>query len=1180
MADDIQIGRLSVPVVADFEPIRRQARGELKRTAEAIGQEAGRTISRNLRGDRRETQRAAEQTVKDFLDGVRRRARVQMADAREELLRGLIDEKEFEKRGRDAAEAMNQAILDEIERRANAGELRTDAYLELSEALKVSGRKGGEGFGQEANRGARAGLQDLQRWLRGGFVVGVVAAFAALASQVSRMFQRVATAIRDTLEAGGAARTVRTSFESVAGSRGADPAAMLTELRKATRSTAADLELMRRATFALNAGLPATAQQMGELANIARRLGAAVGVGAAQSFERLADGIAKGRSQTLQELGIMTRRTDALREWERQTGRNSAALSEQEKVLIHLAAVLEEGREKVQAMGEEADEAATPVQQLSTLLANFRDSTAEAISSSTPVVDLLTSIGDAAAGSAAEVEKLANYIAAYVATAVELSRKYGEGSARVTGRVGMWLMRRAASQFGVDEGEIAETFTHHVRMGEIRAATDLVGLRTMEVETLEELVRLKEKGVSEDDIQVKRLREQNDLIKERVALLTAPGTPEATGGPAPDQIAAAEAAVQGLTASMREFETAAKLGMAPIQTAPEEVQAAVRELVQAQEQVRAAEEQIAAIRAGGMEVPAAAQAYLDALYAQRDALREIAQEEIQRWQRELPLIITGVEQSIGARLPALLVRVDGAVRSLGEAVGDLRTQADAIAEAERDLMFARMAQDPERAAAAEKRLADERQRLRTMTAALARALAAAGIPAERLNEILEEMNELLEGAGVTTEAIAESGRDWEELARTFEGVARGVLSIADAMDILDARQRQALQGAIDLASGIATGGIGGTVQAIGGAAGLLRAVFSGPDQMPIIESQANLIRALDRLRDAVLQDVSIAERERLLSEGGAFLDILERVLDVRIIGTRDVLDVDSMSPEALAIIQEIERLTGIEIFKDDQIWVENFRRAMEALEEMDLAVFGHGLQDRLDGLNWIFRSLGDEAGDAAARLERFLGVVGEFAPDFTAQLQEIIDSQGHDAAMAWVQALAEAFGTEGLSAEIIRQVFGSDVSARDVQRIIDEALGFIGGGAGLIGSPETRMAVNITQAQGSELLRIGSTQLYHLAGIHSLIAEMVSAPPPVYGIPDLSPPSPASLGIGTQTMVTDLSGMTVEVHVGGGIGPGNAHAVGVGIGEGIGEAIDQRIRRAQRGGGATGRARVRVEVDG
>lgn len=1174
MADDIQIGRLSVPVVADFEPIRRQARGELKRTAEAIGQEAGRTISRNLRGDRRTTQRAAEQTVKDFLDGVRRRARIQMADAREELLRGLIDEKEFEKRGREAAEAMNQAILDEIERRANAGELRTDAYLELSEALKVSGRKGGEGFGREASKGARAGLQDLQRWLRGGFMVGALAAFAALARQISRIFRQVAATIRATLELGADAQVQRRSFLTGAARLGESPDAVLRAMREGLRGTASDLDLMRQYNEALRTGLPLTAAAMRDLTTVARRLGDEAGVGATRGLELLIDGVSRGRSEMLQTLGITTRMTDALRAWERQTGRNAQALSRQEQIGILFNAVLAEGLEKVEQLGEEAAEVGTPLEQLGAMWRNLRSAMAEAVANSPAVLDFLSSMGNSAEEQADKVQELADGWGALFDVWTEIGRRAVEDRRR---RMPLPLVFSRLPVHATRETLRQEDY---YTLRRIRSETDLNRLLDRHAAVRERLAELYAEGAKESDREVQFLKEQNRLILERAKILAPRRGPDAPGGPTPDQIAAAEAALQRLTASMREFEAASKLGMAPIQTAPEEVQAAVRELVQLEEQIRQTETQIAAIRAGGEEVPAAAQAYLDALYEQRDVLREIAAEEIQRWQRELPLIITGVEQSIGARLPALLVRVNGAVRSLGEAVGDLRTQADAIAEAERQLLHARLAQDPERAATAEKRLADERQRLRTMTAALARALAAAGIPAERLNEILEEMNELLEGAGVTTEAIAESGRDWEELARTFEGVARGVLSIADAMGILDARQRQALQGAIDLASGIATGGIGGTVQAIGGAAGLLRAVFSGPDQMPIIESQANLIRALDRLRDAVLQDVSIAERERLLSEGGAFLDILERVLDVRIIGTRDVLNVDSMSPEALAIIQEIERLTGIEIFKDDQIWVENFRRAMEALEEMDLAVFGHGLQDRLDGLNWIFRSLGDEAGDAAARLERFLAVVADFAPDFTAQLQAIIETQGHDAAMAWVQALAEAFGTEGLSAEIIRQVFGSDVSARDVQRIIDEALGFIGGGAGLIGSPETRMAVNITQAQGSELLRIGSTQLYHLAGIHSLIAEMVSAPPPVYGIPDLSPPSPASLGIGTQTMVTDLSGMTVEVHVGGGIGPGNAHAVGVGIGEGIGEAIDQRIRRAQRGGGATGRARVRVEVDG
>jgi hypothetical protein len=1111
-ANDVEVGKLTVPVALDMKEMKRQAKGELKQAAERAGREASAALGKGLSSDRRAARQAAEQTVADFLDGVKRSARIKMADAKEVLLRGLIDNKEYAKRGREAGEAANKAILDEIRRRATAGRLKTDDFLGLTDALKVAGKKGGEKFGQEVKKGAKNPLQDLNKWLAGGFAVGVLMAFTGLANRVIRMFQRVATSIRDTLEAGGTARTLRSSFESVAGSRGADPTAMLGDLRTALRGTATDLELMRRATFALNAGLPATGAQMGELASIARRLGAAVGKDAAESFERMADGIAKGRAQTLQELGIMTRRQDALRAWEQQTGRNSAALSEQEKVLIHLGAVLEEGRAKVKAMGDEADEAATPVQQLGTFLANLRDRTAEAVANSAPVVGMLTEIGDAAAGSAGKVQGLANHVGAYVATMTELSRKYGEGPLRIVGKTAGFLARNT---FGLDDGtEAGRTFDKHLRAANIQSETSIVRLLEQQATNLEELLDLRGQEGKAAERRRDMLQAENKLIGERVKLLTPlPDVPSPTGptGPTEDQIKEADAALKQLTASMREFGTAAKLGVSPLRDAPDSVQAAVRELVKAQEQVRQAEEQIAAIRAGGGEVPAGAQAYLHHLRDVRDELRGLADEEIAHWQRELPLILSGVENSI-SRMPDYLVQVGDGIQTLGSAMADLGAQADAVTAAERELLHARLAQDPERIAAAEKQVAAARKALRDMTAALAKALLAAGVPAEKLNELLAEMNALLEGVGMKAEEITEGERDWGEMARTFEGVARGVLSVADAMGILNDRQRRALQGAIDLASGIGqiAGGniMGGAFQAVGGVVSLLKGALSdGAERVQLIESQAALIRALNQLRDAVMHDTTVAEKARLLERGGQIMESQGGYSRGGVVNARP------LTAEEIAILKEVEekaRMSGM-IYKDGRVNTKALSEALDKIEKMDLDAWDKSLEGQLDRLNWSIRTLGDEAGDATKRLTRFVGVVSEFSPEFVSQFQEIFEEQGEEAALAWLKSLADAFADGGLENPLIRAIFGGNVTARDVQRLIEEGMGYVSGAQDDGATRSFQVSRSITEVTGNRLYG-GIITVAHwseMTAHHT--AELVRLLSGGSSLPNISPPSPADL---------------------------------------------------------------------
>jgi hypothetical protein len=92
-------------------------------------------------------------------------------------------------------------------------------------------------------------------------------------------------------------------------------------------------------------------------------------------------------------------------------------------------------------------------------------------------------------------------------------------------------------------------------------------------------------------------------------------------------------------------------------------------------------------------------------------------------------------------------------------------------------------------------------------------------------EALQEIIKLLQGTGDEADTSAEKVAD---IADTFARVARGVLSVVQALGALSREEEQALQGAIDLAEGIASIGkdpIGGTIQAIGGLVKLGTAIF-------------------------------------------------------------------------------------------------------------------------------------------------------------------------------------------------------------------------------------------------------------------------------------------------------------------------------------------------------------------
>lgn len=148
---------------------------------------------------------------------------------------------------------------------------------------------------------------------------------------------------------------------------------------------------------------------------------------------------------------------------------------------------------------------------------------------------------------------------------------------------------------------------------------------------------------------------------------------------------------------------------------------------------------------------------------------------------------------------------------------------------------------------------------------------------ERITKLVKEQKELLKKIGeafrdLSDEDLAKLGEIFKILLevitgarvqfelgfnlQTIEGIARGVLSIADAFGDVDDSVRRALTGIIDIAAGIgriSTDPIGGITQAIGGFIGVLGGLFGGggptPEQVRLEERLDKLVEALDRLRN-------------------------------------------------------------------------------------------------------------------------------------------------------------------------------------------------------------------------------------------------------------------------------------------------------------------------------------------
>jgi hypothetical protein len=145
------------------------------------------------------------------------------------------------------------------------------------------------------------------------------------------------------------------AFSTLAASVGALSSSLLEKLRRATRGTVSDLELMRSTNNAILLGVVRTEDQFAELAEAARRLGRAVGRDTLNALNDLSLGIGRQSRLILDNLGIIVRVDAAQEQYARSLGKTVGQLTETEKRTAFLAATTEGIRRKLANLGPDIE---------------------------------------------------------------------------------------------------------------------------------------------------------------------------------------------------------------------------------------------------------------------------------------------------------------------------------------------------------------------------------------------------------------------------------------------------------------------------------------------------------------------------------------------------------------------------------------------------------------------------------------------------------------------------------------------------------------------------------------------------------------------------------------------------------------------------------------------------------
>jgi hypothetical protein len=349
---------------------------------------------RNSKGQTTGVRKSGAQLGKEFLDGLEGVFKQRATGTREKLFRGDITRKEFEKQGREAGREFNKAILAQLSILRSKGILDDKTQQSFVSKLKDTGEEAGRGFGQKFSSTTLQSFFKLQRVLRVAFAGGLLSLVTLITRKMTQAFRRLSQFVDKTITEAGDIGRIRRSFDQLASSIQAAPARLLSKAREASAGLVNDLNLIKQLNFALQAGLPATEDQLARLVFVARRLGESVGRDATEAFQRLVNSIVKQERRVLDELGIIVRFQKAHKEWARAMGITGRALTTQETILANLATVSAAAEQAVSRLGAETDDAGKKFIRAKTAAENIRLTFLDIINTSQPLLFFLDEVNE------------------------------------------------------------------------------------------------------------------------------------------------------------------------------------------------------------------------------------------------------------------------------------------------------------------------------------------------------------------------------------------------------------------------------------------------------------------------------------------------------------------------------------------------------------------------------------------------------------------------------------------------------------------------------------------------------------------------------------------------------------------------------------------------------------------
>ena len=278
-----------------------------------------------------------------------------------------------------------ESTLDELKQKAQSGGTMT--VLDVNQFRKLSReaetlRNGLDQMNSSGQSVART-LADMAGINLGPLAGGLTAAAAAFVAM------KAAKEGWELYQLGAQAQRIGNSFQEMASSVGASGGAMLAALRKASRGTITDTDLMLTANRAMMLGVTSDAETMARLLEVAMVRGQRLGRAPLDAFNDVATGIGRMSAPILDNLGIVTGGEQAFKAYAESIGKTASELTDLEKRQFLVNKVLSDTSKLTQ-------DAQMGIEQMRTAWANWRSEAGQALAGVSVDLGITKSISNAA----------------------------------------------------------------------------------------------------------------------------------------------------------------------------------------------------------------------------------------------------------------------------------------------------------------------------------------------------------------------------------------------------------------------------------------------------------------------------------------------------------------------------------------------------------------------------------------------------------------------------------------------------------------------------------------------------------------------------------------------------------------------------------------------------------------